>query len=470
MLRCIINFALPDLGGKVASGAAGDPRQGIFDTYGGAVHTEDRAISTWLWPKSTAARGDNDRYHLSLATDGNRAEGTVRGSDSIPALGAAAEVYYAGWVDYQADTSDTSEQHVAVFYQNRDDITNWAYGLTVNKGSSNYKFTISRVSPTGQTGHVSESGTFSWTDPTFNDGPLHLVEVAIRLSDKYLRWWVNGTEITAGYTNLTGGQTINVDGRIDLRNTKFAGKAANPFPVVHGSWVLWDDVATGNLTSVPLGTSYKPMLHAIECDVTGKDDFTPDPDPGSGLHWSNIDDQNDDDYIFAAGDPNPPYTPTDVLKLAASTGGSQMAAVQTQDGASATIVGVCVFIGYTNTTGGSPNLFPADFKLLAFLDGEQLYEYALRGYAAYENWGWWRELPEKPGGGNWTLSDFNNLRVGIKRETTNASDFHLRQIVLAVVGTNLAQPTPAVASPVSCTVGGPAAAPTAAFVPRVMVY
>ena len=443
----------------------GSARQGIFLSILGAVDIN----ANW-----TGSGHTNSRYHVTFSPTG--ASTRTYDSDSIPGLGSAAYAWYGGLVQMVnlPVNNDTADQVVATFYNNQDDGGIY-YGLACSKtgaSTSNYTYSMCRINNNTPTLVGSPSGAFNGAS-TFDLFPTRWVEVCIRLSDKYVRWWVDGTEVTSGFTNLTGGLTVVCDGKPELKSLKFAGKASTPYKVNHANWVVSDDVQTGSVDhgadgTTPLGTAYKNlMLHQVKCDVTGKDDATPSPDPGSGLHWSNIDDHNDADYYST--NYSDAWNPTDLLTFPNNVAGSQMAGVASQDGGSATVVGVCLFIGYDSPAGEASNNFVTDFKFLAFLSGGPLSEYTVLGYSADEDYVWWVNLPEKPGGGSWTLTDFNNLRVGIKRETARDRNYQIRAINIGVLGTNLVQPTTTIASPVSCTVDGPVAA-AAAFVPRVMVY
>ena len=443
-------------------------RQGFFLSNAGGA----QIYSTW-----TGSGHTTSRYHIELAPSG-ASTSRIYDSDAIPGLGSAAYAWYGGLVQMAnlPANNDTADQVVATFYHNQDDGGIY-YGLVCSKtggGTANFTYSMCRINNNTPTLVGATSGSINGAgDSGFF--PTRWVEVCIRLSDKYVRWWVDGTEITSGsFADYTGGLTVICDGKLELKAVKFAGKASSAYKVTHANWVVSDDVQTGSSILyhgasgiTPLGTAYKNlMLHQVECDVTGKDDATPSPDPGSGLHWSNIDDQNDADYYPPGG----PWNPTDLMTFPNNVAGSQMAGVASQDGGSATVEGVCVFLGFDSPAGEASNNFVTDFKFLAFLDGGPLSEYTVLGYSAAEDWGWWVNLPEKPGGGSWTLTDFNNLRVGIKRETARDRNFQIRQIILGVLGTNLVQPTTTIASPASCTVDGPVAAAAAAFVPRVMVY
>ena len=443
-------------------------RQGFFQSFAGGLNVH----TNWGGSGNTTSR-----YHVEFAPSGVSTS-RLYDSDAIPGLGAANYAWYGGLVEMRGlpANNDTADQVVATFYSNQDDGGIY-YGLALSKlgaGSSNFQYQMCRINNNTPTLVGATSGTFNGSDSAGAPFPTHWFECVIRLSDKFVRWWVDGTEITSGsFTDYTGGLTVVCDGKLELRAYKFAGKASSAYKVVHANWVVSDDVQTGSSILyhgasgiTPLGTAYKNlMLHQVECDVTGKDDATPSPDPGSGLHWSNIDDQNDADYYPPGG----PWSPTDLLTFPNNVAGSQMAGVASQDGGSATVEGVCLFIGYTSPAGEASNNFTTDFKFLAFLSGGPLSEYTVLGSSAEDHWVWWVNLPEKPGGGSWTLTDFNNLRVGIKRETARDRNYQIRAITLGVIGTNLVQPTTTIASPASCTVDGPVAA-AAAFVPRVMVY
>ena len=462
MLRALWGPFISYSGTVGGSSEAGGARQGIFLSIIGAVD-----INT-SWPSSGHT---TSRYHVTFSPTG--ATTRMYDSDSIPGLGSAAYAWYGGLVQMAnlPANSDTADQVVATFYNNQDDGGIY-YGLACSKtgaGTANFSYSMCRINNNTPTLVGATRGGIGGGDSS-SFRPYWWVEVCIRLSDKYVRWWVDGTEVTSGFTDLTGGLTVICDGKLELKSVKFAGKASSPYKVNHANWVVSDDVQTGNVYhgndgTEPLGTAYKElMLHQVECDVTGKDDATPSPDPGSGLHWSNIDDHNDADFPDGAGP-----EPTDLLTFPNNVAGSQMAGVASQDGASATVVGVCLFIGFDSPAGEASNNFVTDFKFLAFLSGGPLSEYVVLGYSADEDYVWWVNLPEKPGGGSWTLTYFNNLRVGINRETARDRNYQIRAINIGVLGTNLVQPTKTVASPVACTVDGPVAA-AAAFVPRVMVY